>query len=510
MKKVILTVLTLATVFVGCNKNEIEGLERDLALERTYNRGLRNEVNNLSASLETANMSISDLEAVVTDAERQISSLNADLELGAAEKAQLIADYDTIIADAEARIDELTVSLADALAQIEDLIANPIVVTRYREVVRTVIEVVERVVVETVIGDQAAIDALNATIDALNARVTELENADLIAELRSTITSLEAQLALLAGSDLSQDFTEVEGSREGGDEVNNYGPIQLSFSYGGSSYATLALAKAAADLAEADGTDVVIVATRTQSKTTSTNAVTADFSGRNADGILITETREVVAAIPAVVQADVVNVTDVAYTTAAAIVPNGADTYSYSAWTNSGAVIPGTEGAGAEDSWSAFTSNGDGTESRTRNVTYLTTGNTQLQTRTASLTIVDAADSPAPVTDVTEQTIAAANTARVEVETETQNEAPATITGTANVVYSASGALASLYSATINGVAISNGSTIAVEAGDVLSVIITTPSGAGAAQDITITEADLSDSTVTITIQANAGSVVKS
>ena len=199
MKKVILTVLTLATVFVGCNKNEIEGLERDLALEKTYNRGLRNEVNNLSASLETANMSISDLEAVVTDAERQISSLNADLELGAAEKAQLIADYDVIIADAEARIDELTVSLADALAQIEDLIANPIVIVRYREVVRTVIEVVERVVVETVIGDQAAIDALNVTIDALNARIAELEadttNTDLIAELRLTISALESQLA---------------------------------------------------------------------------------------------------------------------------------------------------------------------------------------------------------------------------------------------------------------------------------------------------------------------------
>ena len=199
MKKVILTVLTLATVFVGCNKNEIEGLERDLALEKTYNRGLRNEVNNLSASLETANMSISDLEAVVTDAERQISSLNADLELGAAEKAQLIADYDTIIADAEARIDELTVSLADALAQIEDLIANPIVIVRYREVVRTVIEVVERVVVETVIGDQAAIDALNVTIDALNARIAELEadttNTELIAELRLTISALESQLA---------------------------------------------------------------------------------------------------------------------------------------------------------------------------------------------------------------------------------------------------------------------------------------------------------------------------
>ena len=503
MKKVILTVLTLATVFVGCNKNEIEGLERDLALEKTYNRGLRNEVNNLSASLETANMSISDLEAVVTDAERQISSLNADLELGAAEKAQLIADYDTIIADAEARIDELTVSLADALAQIEDLIANPIVVTRYREVVRTVIEVVERVVVETVIGDQAAIDALNVTIDALNARIAELEadttNTDLIAELRLTISALESQLANIdttapTGVVTGTIVFYIDGDLNRADGAERYfqtldlvkfalgtNIVAPETSYdiytiiendGVYSGAELLITLVSTYVAPSQGqvdndgdnftadvdlddADASIGDQATEDAKAQAIADAAAEVQRLADGLAaapwtpafgtqiakfsqtktfetesdareITITEEVIAATPT-------NEAGTRYifshgggshdVPGAAIVANGVDTYSYSPWANSGAVIAGTEQAGVPDSWSAYTSNGDGTESRTRNVTYLTTGNTQLQTRTATLNVVDAADSPVPTVGAIEQTVAAANTARIEVETETQNEA---------------------------------------------------------------------------------------
>ena len=129
--------------------------------------------------------------------------------------------------------------------------------------------------------------------------------------------------------DLSQPFTELEGSRVGGEGYNNDGDIVLTFVFGGSSYATLALAQAAADTTGFE-LDVTIEATRTQTRETGTTAVTATFTGRNAEGFLLQESREVVAAIAPVAQADVVNVTDVAYTTAAApIVVNGTDQISW-------------------------------------------------------------------------------------------------------------------------------------------------------------------------------------
>ena len=129
-------------------------------------------------------------------------------------------------------------------------------------------------------------------------------------------------------------------------------------------------------------------------------------------------------------------------------------TFSFGEWNDVGDVIAGTEDSGVAGDYSAYTSNGDGTESATRVVVYTTTGNMQAQereafstiaaysyveTRVATVVIVGDADAVPPVAeDLTRtvnvaaqstqlanetQTVSAADTSRTETETDTRDEA---------------------------------------------------------------------------------------
>ena len=216
---------------------------------------------------------------------------------------------------------------------------------------------------------------------------------------------------------------------------------------------------------------------------------------------------------------------DIANPAYQAAVPDPADEITSSATTQQSGGISVT----SHSAWSAWTpatapsTQATISQTRSRVQTVNVSALIETVTTTYSVQVNGVEDTPAlvaPATTVSVTTITpSSSTSSTQTETrEIANpaySASVPSTGSATINFSAAGAFASLYSATVSvnsgaAQAIGSSLTINVSEDDVLSFVITGPGGAGSAQNFTVSAADLSDGSVTFTIQGNAGTVTKS
>ena len=213
MRKLILTVLTLATVFVGCNKDEIAGLENDLAKERLYNRGYQNEVNKILQELAASQEALTAAEGDITMLNAVISTANAqinELDGTVADQAAAISDLNDVISSAEDQIADLEADLKAANDSIAELTASISTLEKLVQSLRNsqvvnVIEVVEVIqqVTEVVGFTQAQLDAAVAAVPTGTSSTTGFTQEDINAEVAAAVAVLQAQIdALPAQSDL--------------------------------------------------------------------------------------------------------------------------------------------------------------------------------------------------------------------------------------------------------------------------------------------------------------------
>ena len=413
MKKVILTVLTLATIFVGCNKDEIAGLESDLAKERLYNRGYQNEVNKILQELAASQEALTAAEGDITMLNAVISTANAqinELDGTVADQAAAISDLNDVIDSAEAQIADLEADLEVANDSIAELTASISTLEKLVQALRNsqvvnVIEVVEVIqqVTEVVGFTQAEVEAAVAAggtvsqddidtaveaaigvalTNAETARANAQGDADALRALLNSVKDLRSEFAT-ADSDLVSAIdtfiTNLEASlADGSDDFWTYTDWVGDAPAAQTSVTTTT---AASDVATIDQTTTTSVAAYNQTRTASLTIIgdVADVDAPIQESLTRT--------IPAESNPVTIQIANPIYV---APVSNGADTYTLGDWTILDAA------------WDALLANGgsNGGASATYEVT---------RTRDFTINVVDAADAvaPVPTEDLTEsQTIA--------------------------------------------------------------------------------------------------------
>ena len=148
MKKLLLLLIGASTVFVSCQKDEIEALNGNIdTLEASLNA--RNQAiialeNQLENALEAHATDVEMYEGIIADAEAQI----ADLDANVASQATMIAELEVVISDANAAIallEEENAELEATIAELQSRLNTALTELRNRPTI-TVTQFVDRVV----------------------------------------------------------------------------------------------------------------------------------------------------------------------------------------------------------------------------------------------------------------------------------------------------------------------------------------------------------------------------
>ena len=348
------------------------------------------------------------LSAALVEANIALADATALLEAAIAENAQLSADNAALIA---ANMTEVDIKLAEIIAS-DELTAQEI----------SDLEASVSIVKEDVMA------YVDAQIDALQTELTAaIADGD-----KDAINKLQADIdAAIAAGLRGEDGTDGQDGQDGapgqaGQAGQDGTPGQdgapgADGTGSGTSYDDTAVRALISSLEST--INGLGAHTDISSLVSQLEAIEANLAGAVDNDTVYND-----AAVRALIETLSNEVTTLANALANANIDAGPDYITYSPWTNDGGVIPGTAGSPTKVAGSEGECQTDGNRSFEQEI--ITTGNTQNQTRTATVTVVGLPDAEAPIVDLPlEQTIAADDTSAPTVdgsESCTYNDQPDT------------------------------------------------------------------------------------
>ena len=329
------------------------------------------------------------LSAALVEANIALADATALLEAAIAENAQLSADNAALIA---ANMTEVDIKLAEIIAS-DELTAQEI----------SDLEASVSIVKEDVMAYvDAQIDALQTELTAAIADGDE----DAINKLQADIAAAIA--AGLRGEDGAPGQDGQDGAPGQAGAPGNDGAPGADGTGSGTSYDDTAVRALITSLEST--INGLGAHTDISSLVSQLEAIEADLAGAVDNDTVYND-----AAVRALIETLSNEVTTLSNALANANIDAGPDYITYSDWDDDGGVIPGTAGSPTKVADSEGECQTDGNRSFEQEI--ITTGNTQNQTRTATVTVVGLPDAIAPTVDeVLSRTIAADDTSAPTVD----------------------------------------------------------------------------------------------